>query len=113
MERRGRRKGRKKEEKEGRKGGLRQVKRKKNDYIHTYIRVSLHRLEAEGWERVKMAMGESEGGRCLPLAVRFESGHGRAEARVESVKSQDPPFRVTGDFVEKSGLSRSGWGFVT
>ena len=41
-----------------------------------------------------MAMGESEGGRCLPLAVRFESGHGRAEARVESVKSvktgQDP-----------------------
>ena len=38
-----------------------------------------------------MAMGESEGGRCLPLAVRFESGHGRAEARVESVKTgQDP-----------------------
>ena len=83
----------------------------------TYIRVSLHRLEAEGWERMEMAMGESEGGRCLPLAVRFESGHGRAEARVESVKSvkagQDPPFRVTGFFVEKSGLSRSGWGFVT
>ena len=33
--------------------------------------------------------------------------------RSEGQDRSRTPFRVTGYFVEKSGLSRSGWGFVT
>ena len=96
-----------KRRKEGRASASKEKKRMIT-YIHTGFVTSpgSRGMGEDGrwqWERAK--------GEVLASEIRIWAWTRRSEGgKCQDVRQT--PFRVTGFFVEKSGLSRSGWGFV-